>query len=573
MANKPIISIDVNDQQFKSFYDLFGKYKSDLSEMPKSWADVDKAVAKAAKSLNSHSWSKEDFKVMAREMEKAADAQKKFHLLSLESSLHMKKMSDSAKTLSSSIFDIGKWMLKLGALGGGIAGLGGILSAISLRDLAHAAVTDQRGARGVGLTPGQYKAFGMDFGRFLDPSILSNVANAQNSYQGRVWLGLATGLGQDAVTNQGADQISMRLAMRAHDWWVNTPASQRTSENLMATGFSQSGLTLDDMRRLGNTPLSELQSARSQFNQDKSTLDVSNKTTQAWYEFDRQITLAGKTIETAFTNRLVELAPSLRGFVDVLTKDATILINDIFTPKNLKVLEDGIDSLTQYLGSPAFRQDLRDFAAGIADIAGAIRKIGHFVSRGAPSDSTSTKQDAWDALGPGAVDRIAGKVQSIGGEPSYFASMEKAHGLPRGLMYAQEMVESRGHIGAISPAGARGPFQFMRKTAEQYGLTDPFNLHDSADANSRMMGDLMGHYKNDVRKALAAYNWGIGNVDKDISANGSQWESKLPAETRAYISKVAEKLAKGTTVNVKVDVKNSTSARVAVQANAASAGM
>ncbi|PFW60796.1 transglycosylase, partial [Bacillus sp. AFS075960] len=89
----------------------------------------------------------------------------------------MSKMAKEASNVGKAVFDIGKWLLKIGAIGGGIAGLGGILGAISLRDLAHSAVTEQRGARGVGLTPGQYKAFGMDFGRFLDPSILSHVAD------------------------------------------------------------------------------------------------------------------------------------------------------------------------------------------------------------------------------------------------------------------------------------------------------------------------------------------------------------------------------------------------------------
>ncbi|AOJ69336.1 MULTISPECIES: lytic transglycosylase domain-containing protein [Burkholderia] len=562
MANKSIIPIEINDAQFKAFYELFEQFESKIQGMPKEWQQIDSSMRRNAATAKS----------LASGIQSSTEAQRQFNVMAREGLHTMSKMAKEASNVGKAVFDIGKWLLKFGAIGGGIAGLGGILGAISLRDLAHSAVTEQRGARGVGLTPGQYKAFGMDFGRFLDPSILSHVADAQNSYQGRVWLGLATGLGSQAVANQGPDQLAIRLATRAHDWWTKTPASQRTAENLSAAGFTQSGLTLEDMRRLGNTPLSELNAARSQYSRDQRSLNVSNGTTQAWYEFDRQITLAGRTLETSLTNRLVELAPSLRAFVTTLTKDADQLINDIFTPKNLKAVSDGITSLTTYLGSPGFKQDLKDFADGIADIVGAIRKVGKFFGGGGP-ETDAEKAAAWAALQPTTVDKLAGGVQKLTGEPNYFPGMEKAQGLPAGLMYAQEMVESRGDINAVSPRGAKGPFQFMPAAAEQYGLKDPFNLHDSADANSRMMGDLMRKYRGDIRKALAAYNWGQGNLDKDIAKNGAQWEQGLPAETRKYIASITAEMAKRTGVKVKVEVSNNTSARVAVQANAAAPGM
>jgi soluble lytic murein transglycosylase-like protein len=159
-------------------------------------------------------------------------------------------------------------------------------------------------------------------------------------------------------------------------------------------------------------------------------------------------------------------------------------------------------------------------------------------------------------------------VQRMGGEPAYFSQMEKTRNLPAGLLYAQEMVESHGDINAVSPRGAQGPFQMMPATSKQYGLADPFNLHDSADAASRMMGDLMKRYGGDIRKALAAYNWGQRNLDKDIAAHGSQWEGYAPRETRDYINKITAALAKQK-VEVNVKVTNSTASRVAVQANAA----
>ncbi|WP_261524800.1 lytic transglycosylase domain-containing protein [Burkholderia multivorans] len=579
MANKPIINIDVNAEQFKAFYELYEQLQAKIETMPKEWQQIDASIRRSTNTA----------KTLTNGIQSSTEAQRQFNIMAREGLHTMSKMAKEASNVGKAVFDIGKWLLKIGAIGGGIAGLGGIFSAISLRDLAHSAVTEQRGARGVGLTPGQFKAFGMDFGRFLDPSILSHVADAQNSYQGRVWLGLATGLGAQAVANQGPDQLAIRLATRAHDWWTKTPASQRTAENLAAAGFTQSGLTLEDVRRLGNTPMSELQAARSQYGRDQRSLNVSNGTTQAWYEFDRQITLAGRMLETSLTNRLVELAPSLRSFVTTLTKDADQLINDIFTPKNLKAVEDGITGLTTYLGSPTFQQDMKDFAGLIGLVAGAIRKAARFFG----IDTSSQKGDDgnfdlgsgsndWSTGGISSADKALGYTRhalTMPGDPAgYLANIEKQSGLPPGTLSRMWQVESKSGKNLVGPLlkngdQAIGDFQFTSGTWNDWGNGgDRFSFKDQSGSAGRYMQFLMKKYGGDIRKALAAYNWGPGNLDKDIAKNGSQWESNLPAETRNYIAQIAGEVAKRSAVKVQVQVSNNTSARVAVQANAAAPG-
>ncbi|KPJ34737.1 transglycosylase [Burkholderia multivorans] len=567
MANKPIINIDVNAEQFKAFYELYEQFEAKVASMPKEWQQIDTSMRRSAATAKS----------LTSGIQSSTEAQRQFNIMAREGLHTMSKMAKEASNVGKAVFDIGKWLLKIGAIGGGIAGLGGILGAISLRDLAHSAVTEQRGARGVGLTPGQYKAFGMDFGRFLDPSILSHVADAQNSYQGRVWLGLATGLGAQAVANQGPDQLAIRLATRAHDWWTKTPASQRTAENLAAAGFTQSGLTLEDVRRLGNTPMSELQTARAQYSRDQRSLNVSNGTTQAWYEFDRQITIAGRTLETSLTNRLVELAPSLRSFVTTLTKDADQLINDIFTPKNLKSIEDGITSLTAYLGSATFRQDMKDFAGLVGLVVDGIRKAARFLGidtsstpETSPSGATS-KGSSWEQ----AFGMVRHKLTMPSDPAGYLADIEKQRGLPAGTLARMWKIESGSGSNLIGPAlkngdQAIGDFQFTSAAWHDWGNGgDRFSFKDEAGAAGRYMQSLMKKYGGDIRKALAAYNWGPGNVDKDIAKNGGQWESNLPAETRKYIAAIAGEVAKRSAVKVQVQVSNNTSARVAVQANAA----
>ena len=89
-----------------------------------------------------------------------------------------------------------------------------------------------------------------------------------------------------------------------------------------------------------------------------------------------------------------------------------------------------------------------------------------------------------------------------------------------------------------SPKGAMGHFGFMPGTANQYGVTNPDDLTQSATGAARMYSDLLKANGGDLNKALAAYNWGQGN----LSSKGLQ---NAPKETRDYIAKVRSQMGGG----------------------------
>ena len=39
-------------------------------------------------------------------------------------------------------------------------------------------------------------------------------------------------------------------------------------------------------------------------------------------------------------------------------------------------------------------------------------------------------------------------------------------------------------------------------------------------------------------RALAAYNWGPGNLDRCLTVHGSDWRTFLPTETKNYLNKI-----------------------------------
>ncbi|PTN50654.1 hypothetical protein DAI43_15550 [Achromobacter xylosoxidans] len=116
-----------------------------------------------------------------------------------------------------------------------------------------------------------------------------------------------------------------------------------------------------------------------------------------------------------------------------------------------------------------------------------------------------------------------------------FAALEEQYRLPTGLLDSVWAAESSRGQNMLSPKGAKGHFGFMDPTAAQYAVADPNDLAQSARGAARMYRDMIDQ-TGGLDSALAAYNWGIGNLQRKGIENA-------PAETRGYIQKVRAGMA------------------------------
>ena len=140
--------------------------------------------------------------------------------------------------------------------------------------------------------------------------------------------------------------------------------------------------------------------------------------------------------------------------------------------------------------------------------------------------------------------RWYGKI--IGLSAYYFPLFENKlaqYGMPTELKYLA-VVESALNPRAGSWAGAKGLFQFMPATGNQYGLAsnDYINTFYDPVANTDSAVRYLKHlYKKfgDWNLVLSAYNCGEGNVQKAINRAGTKnyWKVRpyLPRETQAYV--------------------------------------
>lgn len=118
------------------------------------------------------------------------------------------------------------------------------------------------------------------------------------------------------------------------------------------------------------------------------------------------------------------------------------------------------------------------------------------------------------------------------------------YGLPLELR-ALAIIESRLRPTATSRMGAKGPWQFMYRTARGYGLRidswmdermDPVRSTIAAARYLKNAYEILG----DWQLAIASYNCGLGNVNKAINRSGGKrdfWDiyPYLPRETRGYL--------------------------------------
>jgi hypothetical protein len=129
------------------------------------------------------------------------------------------------------------------------------------------------------------------------------------------------------------------------------------------------------------------------------------------------------------------------------------------------------------------------------------------------------------------------------------------------------IAESNLNPNATSIAGALGVMQLEPSTAAQYGVTDPFDPAQNIRGGVLYLRDLLSRYGGNVAQALAAYDWGPGNLSKAMAQYGQDWLSHAPFETRNYVGKILGNL--GSAYQVAVTPASVASGAVAMLAPSA----
>jgi len=190
--------------------------------------------------------------------------------------------------------------------------------------------------------------------------------------------------------------------------------------------------------------------------------------------------------------------------------------------------KESIKDLAKILGDFAYR-----YAASVDLVAAVVSGDWSRAKFAAGELLSGNGNGLLDAKNAGAAsdDEMIANWNKRRNASGLFSAHEQKNNLPPGTLDSVWNAESGRGKHMLSPAGAQGHFQFMPGTARQYGLSDPNNLEQSAAAAAQYLGELRMKYGGDMGKALAAYNWGPGNVDR-------KGMGAAPTETLNYMRKV-----------------------------------
>ena len=384
MTLASIVQIPVDDSEFSKFAAAFSDYQEKLKEQPAIWQETNARIIELARVQrqlgvsSDRAFANATTAAVAYEktVKSAVSAESHLGRGAKNGETAMHRMATSAKSMSTSLFGAVRSLTKFATfgLGAGILGIGGSL--FGLDRLADSVLASQRGAQGLGLTVGQYNSFRANMAQYAGVSVLSGAAAAQMDLSKAGWLA-SLGISWKKAVHEPATALVGQEIMAIHRAYQANPTAIMNTAAGQAAG--QLGFSPADIRNIGLASSASLRSAIAATQKNATSLGFTARVAQEWIAFSIQLKKAGILIETALINTLTPLTPQLTR----LSREFAAMIVGLEKSGEVKKwiadLGAALNQFTNWLGSPAFQQDMRTIAYYFSEIAKGIGAVARYI--------------------------------------------------------------------------------------------------------------------------------------------------------------------------------------------------
>ena len=267
-----------------------------------------------------------------------------------------KNMATHAHTFAGQIADATKSLLRWGALTGLISGILGGGGLFGIDRLAAGAGNARRSALGLGVSPGEQRAFDLNYGRLPgSENILSGVNEALHDPR-KIGALYNVGLSQKDIQGKDAAQVSVEFISKLKELVDKTP------ENQLGVLIEQRHLEgiadLATLQGLKNTPAGEIAGYGKQYQTDVGNLDLTKNQQKGWQDLQVQFSRSGETIRTGFERMLADLSVPLQHLSKSFTKLVTDLMKNPHVGEFIDHLATRIDEFAKYLDKGELEKEL-----------------------------------------------------------------------------------------------------------------------------------------------------------------------------------------------------------------------
>ena len=537
MAVKSIIDVDVNDDQFKSFMEMFKKYQDAIKKLPGAWGETEKAVGLARNKIEDmagiiQKQTREQEK-MRREVDKTNYAMGLLH-----------KTTDKVYSrIKSTTADLFKWSGAVGILSTVV----GAFSLAGFDQLARSASQARSQSMGIGIAPGQLQAANINYARFGGATpTLSRIAEMQSNVVEHQYL-RNLGISDEDIKSKSAFDLLPRVLQGVGSGYQRL-IEAGTTFNAGAHGYDQFGLSTHQLRQYAEVSRTgELATLNSQLPGRAAAIGGSEDVYRRYQDFITRIDTSWTSLQATLISKLEPLSAPLATLLDAFKNLAASALSSDGFKNNLKRFADWINDFAVRIGTDEAKKNMEAFANRVGEVvAGLGRMVEWFASwfperpttpEGTQGENQGTPIDRWYGWQRGNQEYFRQREREREAEREaappdnrpflqrwlpglerngwrFRADPASYNGVSSSFLDRLSSAESRGNVNARNPlSSATGEFQFTRDTwlsvARKYGGSRVAGLSDDAllalrshPTFAREMAE--AHTRFDIAPGLAA---------------------------------------------------------------------